>query len=132
MALSLLVSCCVSLCQAELVSSLFNLILCIPVLIWYARFINDNRTSSEQTAAFAGVVILVAGDFLNLIYCQSLFRRYPLFTTPAEYSHFTRRHLGHDQKAAAAAGGHLAHPGQPAVVGNNAPAAPTQVPAHVA
>jgi len=117
----------------ELCTSLLNIALCIPVIIYEARFINDFTTSSEQTAAFAGIVILVAGDVFNLIYCQSLFRRYPLFTTPAEYTHFTRRHMKNGGKQAAAQNGHLAHPGQSStIVGNNAPAAPTTVPAHVA
>jgi hypothetical protein len=80
---------------AELVASLFNLILAISVLIYMARFVDAGIASSDQTAMFAGMVVLVAGEFMNLVYCQTLFRRYPLFTTPAEYQQFTRR--GHAQ-----------------------------------
>jgi len=96
---------------AEFVGAVLNLILAIPVLIWMARFIDVGTSSNDEDAMFAGIVLMVAGDLLNLIYCQSLFRRYPLFTTPNEYAtHFTRR--GHAQwkaeRAAEKAGHHHA------------------------
>ena len=89
---------------AEFVGTAFNLILAIPVLIYMARVLNANDCSTAQTAMFSGFAIMVAGNFLNCLYCQSLFRRYPLFTTPNDYQQFSRRTYAQEQEMLARKG----------------------------